>query len=137
MDMLFGFIGGCLIGISASILLVMNGRIAGISGMASGLLEPKADLDTLARCVFLFGLILGAFVFIHFAKPEHILIPSNPGLLISSGLLVGIGTRLGSGCTSGHGICGISRLSKRSICATMIFMSVAMLTVFLTKTIGF
>lgn len=122
--------GGILLGISATVLLLLNGKIAGISGIMTGLLTPKSS-DFAWRLLFAVGMVGGgALATIWFAVDT----PREFGLsvwwLAAAGLLVGIGTRLGNGCTSGHGICGIGRLSKRSIVATMIFMAVAGATVF-------
>ncbi|MEL7292469.1 MAG: YeeE/YedE family protein [Pseudomonadota bacterium] len=122
--------GGILLGISATILLLLNGKIAGISGIMTGLLTPKSS-DFAWRLLFAVGMVGGGVLaMIWFAVDT----PREFGLsvwwLAAAGLLVGIGTRLGNGCTSGHGICGIGRLSKRSIVATMIFMAVAGATVF-------
>jgi len=121
-------IGGVLIGLAASVLLLASGRIAGISGVLSGLLAPVRG-DRLWRAVFLFGLILPGIGALLFA-PERIGVPprSLPMLLVA-GLLVGIGTRLSGGCTSGHGVCGISRLSPRSVLATVTFIVTGILTV--------
>lgn len=126
-------IGGALIGLSAVLLLRMNGRIAGISGVLNGLFARDAE-DRGWRLAFLLALIGGAglwfFASEGFAPPrEGYSIP----LLVAAGLLVGLGTRLGSGCTSGHGICGLSRLSKRSLVAVLVFMGTGFATVALTR----
>ncbi len=127
-----GLIGGLLIGLAAALLLLLNGHISGISGIVGGLLASK-NSDASWRAVFVAGLVLGAFGYILATASE---IPLNMQaslpVLVVAGLLVGFGTRLGSGCTSGHGLCGIARLSKRSIVATSVFFGVAILTVFLT-----
>ena len=128
-----GLVGGLLIGLAAALLLLLNGRISGISGIVGGLLAPKsADIGW--RVVFVAGLVLGAFIYMP-ATGDAIPISMQASLpvIVVAGLLVGFGTRLGSGCTSGHGICGIARLSRRSIVATLVFMGVAILTVFLTR----
>ena len=127
--------GGALIGLAAALLLWANGRVVGVSGLLGGVLAPARG-DVSWRAVALLGLVLagiaGALV-----APEHISSSPRPlGLLALAGLLVGIGTRLGNGCTSGHGVCGISRLSARSIVATAIFMSSGMLTVFVLRCLG-
>jgi uncharacterized membrane protein YedE/YeeE len=126
------FAGGVLIGLAAAILILVNGRIAGISGILGGLLRPnKGDIGW--RLWFVAGLILAPLIYgIFYVLPE-IEVDVSFGILIVAGLLVGIGTRYGSGCTSGHGVCGISRLSPRSIAATIIFMAVGFLTVFLLR----
>ena len=123
--------GGVLIGLSATLLLYFFGRIAGICGMAFSLLDPSV-LDKHWRIVFLVGLIAGTWL-VHVLF--NIAIPPPPSdnlfLLIVAGLLTGFGSKLGNGCTSGHGVCGISRLSLRSIVATMTFMASGFLSVFL------
>ncbi|EPW6850577.1 YeeE/YedE family protein [Vibrio parahaemolyticus] len=122
--------GGILLGISATILLLVNGKIAGISGIMNGIMSPKKG-DYSWRLLFAVGMIAGGLISV---LVLGVAAPSTAnlslGMVIAAGLLVGIGTRLGNGCTSGHGICGMSRLSKRSIVATCVFMSVAGLTVF-------
>jgi len=127
-----GLIGGLLIGLAAALLLLLNGRLSGISGIVGGLLAPKSS-DAGWRVVFVAGLLLGAFIYV-LATGDAMLVRIQASLpvLVVAGLLVGFGTRLGSGCTSGHGVCGIARLSRRSIVATSVFFGVAMLTVFLT-----
>jgi uncharacterized protein len=116
-------VGGALIGASASALLVVNGRVAGISGMLGGLVRPRAG-EWGWRLSFVAGLVAVGVAFALF-RPE--LVPSIPlgarlPWIVAAGLFVGFGTQLGNGCTSGHGVCGISRLSKRSIAATLTFM---------------
>ncbi|MFW1460513.1 YeeE/YedE family protein [Vibrio parahaemolyticus] len=122
--------GGILLGISATILLLVNGKIAGISGIVNGIMSPKKG-DYSWRLLFAVGMIAGGLISVLMLG---VAVPSTAnlslGMVIAAGLLVGIGTRLGNGCTSGHGICGMGRLSKRSIVATCVFMSVAGLTVF-------
>ena len=125
-------IGGALIGLAAVLLMLLNGRIAGVSGILGGLLNPQAT-DRGWRAAFIAGLIAAPLtaVLAGYAVP----MPQLPGSTITvavAGLMVGFGTRLGSGCTSGHGICGISRLSPRSITATVIFMVAAIVVVALT-----
>ncbi|EGQ8953505.1 YeeE/YedE family protein [Vibrio parahaemolyticus] len=122
--------GGILLGISATILLLVNGKIAGISGIMNGIISPKKG-DYSWRLLFAVGMIAGGLISVLMLG---VAVPSTAnlslGMVIAAGLLVGIGTRLGNGCTSGHGICGMGRLSKRSIVATCVFMAVAGLTVF-------
>ena len=130
-DYLTALIGGALLGVSAVGYLWVNGRIAGISGLISQVLSPKTLLSTPALW-FLLGLIIVPFAYGAFTQPQ-IQIESSPFILILAGLLVGFGTRLGSGCTSGHGICGISRLSKRSLIATATFMLAGAVTVFVMR----
>ena len=127
-----GLIGGLLIGLAAALLLLLNGGISGISGIVGGLLAPRSQ-DVSWRVMFVAGLVLGALAYV-LATGGAIPLSMQASLpvLVVAGLLVGFGTRLGSGCTSGHGLCGIARLSKRSIVATSVFFGVAILTVFLT-----
>jgi uncharacterized membrane protein YedE/YeeE len=126
-------IGGGLIGLSAVLLMLLTGRIAGISGIFGGLLNLRGD-DKGWRIAFLAGLILApviaGLIGRGMAPPT---LPANWIVIVAAGLLVGFGTRLGGGCTSGHGICGIARLSGRSIVATVIFMTTAILTVAVTR----
>ena len=125
-------IGGALIGLSAVMLMAFTGRIAGISGIVAGLINPQTN-DRAWRAAFVTGLIAapaGAAI-LGYAVPT----PQMPGSYITivvGGLLVGFGSRLGSGCTSGHGICGIARLSPRSIAATIVFMMAAIVVVAIT-----
>ena len=122
-------IGGALIGLAAVLLMLFNGRIAGVSGIADGLVNPHTE-DRLWRLLFVVGLIaaplVAALIGHAVAMPQ---IPVNYAIIIVAGLLVGFGTRLGNGCTSGHGICGIARLSPRSITATGVFMIAAIIVV--------
>jgi uncharacterized membrane protein YedE/YeeE len=126
-------IGGALIGLAAAGLLLFNGRIAGISGIVGGLLQPTRD-EAGWRVAFVAGLLAGGAV-IAVASPELLGRPvsQSKALLASAGLLVGAGTRLGSGCTSGHGVCGVSRGSVRSLAATATFMASAAAVVFVTR----
>jgi uncharacterized membrane protein YedE/YeeE len=127
---LTGALGGALIGLAAALLLALNGRIAGISGIVGGLLPPRAG-DALWRLLFVLGLALGALlVRLYSGAPLAVPVESSTFTLVLGGVLVGFGTRLGSGCTSGHGICGLARLSPRSVVAVLTFMASAMLTVF-------
>jgi len=130
-------IGGILIGISATILWLANGRIAGISGIVGGLWSPRSD-DIAWRVAFLIGLIAAPVVYgwVTGSLPR-ISISVPPLIVIVGGLLVGFGTRLGGGCTSGHGVCGLARLSPRSVVATALFMATAVVTsVFLRHVVG-
>jgi uncharacterized membrane protein YedE/YeeE len=124
--------GGILIGLSAALLLLANGRIAGISGIAGGLLRPARG-DVTWRAAFLLGLVCAPLVWLAFRAMPPVQIDNSPGLLALSGLLVGIGTRFGSGCTSGHGVCGIARLSPRSLTATLCFMLAGFVTVYVVR----
>ena len=127
---LTGALGGALIGLAAALLLALHGRIAGISGIVGGLLPPRAG-DALWRLLFVLGLMLGALlVRLYSGAPLAVPVESSTFTLVLGGLLVGFGTRLGSGCTSGHGICGLARLSPRSLVAVLTFMASAVLTVF-------
>ena len=125
-------IGGALIGLSAVLLMLLNGRIAGITGIAGGLIDPIGT-DRVWRAAFIAGLIAAPLsaMLIGYTVP----VPQMPTSMVTiavAGLLVGFGTRLGNGCTSGHGICGIARLSPRSIAATLVFMMAAIIIVALT-----
>ncbi len=135
-DWINALAGGALIGIAVSIMLVFNGRVTGISGIISGALSPKKG-DSQWRFFFLGGLFLGGTILI-LLKPSLIAAPvATPSWrLILAGLLVGFGTLVGNGCTSGHGVCGISRLSIRSIFATLTFIGAGMGTVALLRAFG-
>jgi len=131
---LLGLLGGGLIGLSAVLLMAMSGRIAGISGIVGGLLPPKPADDRTWRIAFILGLLLAPTSLAIFTGDNRIGAPTvGPVMLIGAGLLVGVGTALGSGCTAGHGICGISRLSPRSLAATATFLTTAMVTVFIIR----
>lgn len=124
-------VGGAMIGLSAAVLLLVLGRIAGISGILNQALESRDDRGW--RWLFLAALMLGAVaVFRIFGLSAGNAVVSPPWL-IAAGLLVGAGTRLGNGCTSGHGICGLARLSKRSLVAVLLFMGTGMLTVYVMR----
>jgi uncharacterized protein len=126
-----GLVGGLLIGLAVALMLLLNGRVAGISGIVGGLITLRAG-EAVWRAAFVAGLVLGALGYLSAADvPVRELAPL-PAVL-AGGLLVGFGTRLGSGCTSGHGLCGMARLSRRSVVATATFFGVAMLTVFLSR----
>ena len=125
-------IGGALIGLSSLLLMAGLGRIAGISGIVGQVLAPKSD-DRSWRIFFLLGLVAAPFLAQPLGWMPSIQMTANLPLLIGAGVLVGIGTQLGSGCTSGHGVCGISRLSTRSIIATLTFMASGALTVFVLR----
>lgn len=128
--------GGVLIGTSVSLMLLWSGRVTGISGILNGLLAPLKG-DTLWRASFILGLVVGGFAL-------RLMIPNvfentvvgSPWLTVIAGVLVGFGTIMGSGCTSGHGVCGISRFSPRSLVATLVFISAGMIAVRLFKTMG-
>ncbi len=128
-----GLIGGMLIGLSSVLLLLLNGRIAGISGIVGGLLSRRGS-EVGWRAVFAVGLLLGAFVYMLATGGDvPIEIEASLPMLVLAGPLVGFGARLGGGYTSAHGLSGIARFSKRSVAATLVFMGVAMMTVFLSN----
>lgn len=126
-------VGGALIGVSAALLLLLNGRIAGISGIVGGLLQPTSG-EVAWRVAFLAGLVVAplAYAGAGGALPP-VTLDAPLGVLALAGVLVGFGTRLGAGCTSGHGVCGIGRGSRRSLAATGVFMATAVATVFVTR----
>ncbi|MBY0340303.1 MAG: YeeE/YedE family protein [Rhodocyclaceae bacterium] len=124
--------GGALIGAAAALLLLMNGRIAGISGIL-GTAMQKGSRDRGWRIAFIAGLMLAPWLWSLFAALPSALLEATPAWLVIAGLLVGFGSRLGSGCTSGHGVCGIARLSPRSLMATATFMATGFLMVYLLK----
>lgn len=127
-------IGGLLIGASAVILMAFTGRIAGVSGFVSRLLPPYSDDQTLVRLAFVVGLMVAAplYALVTGSQVPHAVTGSNV-LLVAGGLLVGYGSVTGGGCTSGHGVCGIARLSPRSLVATAVFMGTALATVFIMR----
>jgi uncharacterized membrane protein YedE/YeeE len=124
--------GGLLIGVATALFVLFNGRIAGISGILGGLLAlPKGD--SAWRVAFLLGLVASPLVFVLFQPLPAVQVDAGTGTLVAAGLLVGLGTRYGSGCTSGHGVCGLSRLSPRSLVATAAFMLAGFATVFVVR----
>ncbi|WP_439632643.1 YeeE/YedE family protein [Glycocaulis sp.] len=128
--------GGVLIGLSAVMLMALNGRIAGIAGIVGGLLGPAPfnGLDRFWRLAFVAGLVAApALWFAATGTMPEVAVTDSWPLLIVAGLIVGVGTQIGSGCTSGHGVCGLARLSPRSAVATGVFMAAALLTVFVTR----
>ena len=124
--------GGLVIGLAAAILVLLNGRIAGISGIIGGLLKPTQG-DLAWRAAFMAGLLAAPLVYALFASLPAPRIEAGWPALVAAGLLVGVGTRYGSGCTSGHGVCGMSRLSPRSLVATLAFMAAGFVTVFVMR----
>jgi len=127
-------IGGALIGASAVMLMAAKGRIAGVSGIAVRLLPPYADDELVGRLAFILGIIVAPLVVLLATGTAPVpTIEGTTALLVLAGLLVGFGSVWGNGCTSGHGVCGLSRLSVRSLVATLTFMATAMATVFLTR----
>jgi uncharacterized protein len=133
-----GLAGGILIGLSALVLMAGNGRILGASGFFNGLLTTTFGEEFKWRAVLVAGMLLGAALSagLGWFDPASIAYGGSTATLIIGGLLVGAGTTLGSGCTSGHGICGIARLSPRSIVATCVFMAAAIVVVFVTRHLG-
>ena len=125
-------LGGMLIGVAAAMFALLNGRIAGISGVLGGLLTPVRG-DVGWRAAFILGLVGAPLVYAMFSAVPAVQIDAGYGALVAAGLLVGVGTRYGSGCTSGHGVCGLSRLSPRSLVATTIFMGAGFATVFVAR----
>jgi len=134
-DALNGLLGGLLIGAAAALLLIVNGRIAGISGIAASLLTVTDRARWIESAAFITGLVAAPLAYAATFGPVEIAITPVPSLLVVAGLLVGIGTRIGNGCTSGHGVCGLSRLSLRSLVATGTFMALAALVAGLTPMI--
>jgi uncharacterized membrane protein YedE/YeeE len=128
--------GGALIGLAASLVLLLQGRVAGVAGLFAGVFLPGLDARAL-RFLFLVGLVIGGLV-VTVLAPSYVAAASTPGLLqvVLGGLLVGYGAQLGSGCTSGHGVCGIARLSLRSLLATATFVATGMLTVAALRALG-
>lgn len=124
--------GGAFIGLAAALFVLFNGRIAGISGILGGLLQwPKGDIAW--RFAFLLGLVAAPAAYGLFAPLPAVRVDAGTATLVVAGLLVGIGTRYGAGCTSGHGVCGLSRLSPRSLVATASFMAAGFVTVFIVR----
>jgi uncharacterized membrane protein YedE/YeeE len=124
--------GGLLIGLAAALFVLFNGRIAGISGILGGLLQwPKGDVAW--RIAFLLGLVAAPLAYGLVARLPDVRVDAGTATLVVAGLLVGVGTRYGSGCTSGHGVCGVSRLSPRSLVATAAFMAAGFATVFIVR----
>lgn len=126
-------LGGAIIGVAAVMMLALNGRIMGVSGIAAGLLSQQTS-DKALRLLFLVGMVVGGLIVARLlpaAMPGAV--TTNIGWLMAAGFIVGFGTRLGGGCTSGHGVCGMSRLSARSVVATCVFMFIAMVSVFIIR----
>jgi uncharacterized membrane protein YedE/YeeE len=128
-----GLIGGALIGSAAAFLLAFNGRIAGISGILGGLITSRVRSERAWRVAFLVGLITAPALYRLFYEALPLQLEADVPTLLAAGLLVGFGTRLGAGCTSGHGVCGLARLSPRSLTATVTFMSLGIATVYFVK----
>jgi uncharacterized membrane protein YedE/YeeE len=128
-----GLFGGFLIGLAAVLLLAINGRIAGISGILGGIIDSTGKHERVWRSAFLFGLIAGAAVYEMIVGDLPVQLHASGLTLAIAGLLVGFGTRLGSGCTSGHGVCGLARRSPRSLVATVTFMLLGIITVYVMR----
>ncbi len=134
--MIRGLLGGALIGVSASLMLVMSGRVTGISGMLNALLAGGERGELLWRALFVVGLVGGGLVASAFLPGAFTDAMPSLGLAAVAGVLVGVGTRIGNGCTSGHGVCGISRLSARSLVATITFIATGALAVLALRGMG-
>ena len=134
-DFIWALFGGSLIGLATFLMLYFNGKVAGISGIINGVMD-KQNSESKWRFSFLLGLFTGGMILQFFIPSSFQLIPYSPFQLIMGGLLVGFGTVLGNGCTSGHGVCGISRLSPRSMIATITFMLAGFLIVGLLNPLG-
>jgi uncharacterized membrane protein YedE/YeeE len=125
-------IGGAIIGAAAALFVMLNGRIAGVSGILGGLARPRAG-DISWRIAFVAGLIAAPLAWGLLAALPEIRVDASVPVLVAAGLLVGVGTRYGGGCTSGHGVCGVSRMSPRSIVATLAFMAAGFATVYVAR----
>ncbi|MDP2818691.1 MAG: YeeE/YedE family protein [Polaromonas sp.] len=124
--------GGILLGLAAALFILVNGRILGISGIVGGLFRPKAG-DVGWRLSFMLGLLVAPMLYFLVVGPSPVRIDAGWTTVVVAGLLVGVGTRYGAGCTSGHGVCGLSRLSPRSLIATLAFMGAGFMTVYLVR----
>jgi uncharacterized membrane protein YedE/YeeE len=125
-------IGGAIIGVAVALFVVLNGRIAGVSGILGGLARPQAG-DISWRVAFVAGLIAAPLAWGLLAALPEIRVDTSVPVLVAAGLLVGVGTRYGGGCTSGHGVCGVSRASPRSVAATLAFMAAGFATVYVVR----
>ncbi|MCT6719489.1 YeeE/YedE family protein [Acidovorax sp. K2F] len=124
--------GGVLLGLASAFFVLLNGRVLGISGIVGGLLRPRAG-DIAWRLAFVLGMLVAPSLYWLVVGPTQPRIDASWGMVVIAGLLVGVGTRYGSGCTSGHGVCGLSRMSPRSLVATLAFMGAGFVTVFLIR----
>ena len=124
--------GGIVMGLASTLFILFNGRVLDISGIVGGLLRPKTR-DIVWRLSFLLGMLVAPSLYVAFIGPMQATIDASWAMVIVAGLLVGVGTRYGSGCTSGHGVCGLSRMSPRSLVATLSFMAAGFITVFLLR----
>ncbi|MEZ5810116.1 MAG: YeeE/YedE thiosulfate transporter family protein [Rhizobiaceae bacterium] len=129
---LMSLAGGVLIGLAATLLMALHGRIAGMTGILSGVIPPVTG-DWPWRAAFLAGAAIGPLLYVLVGNEVAFAVPVSPAMLIVGGLVVGIGVTYGAGCTSGHGVCGIARFSPRSIAATVVFMAAAAVTVFVVR----
>ena len=134
MDWIYGSVGGLLIGLGGLILLIFNGRIMGVSGILGQLIDVKQDTENLERIVFLSAVIAAPLFVLQFSDFSKTNVTSNTIQLVLAGLLVGAGTRIANGCTSGHGVCGISRLSLRGLLATAVYIAAGALTMVTLRT---
>ena len=133
-DWIYGLVGGLLIGLGGLTLLIFNGRIMGASGILGQLIDGKQDVENLERIVFLIGVIAAPLIILQFSDFSTTNVTSNMVHLVLAGLLVGAGTRIANGCTSGHGVCGISRLSIRGLLATAVYIAAGALTMVTLRT---
>ena len=133
-EWIFGLVGGLFIGLGGLTLLVFNGRVMGASGILGRLIDGNQDAENLERVVFLIGVIFAPLIILQFSDFGTTNITDNAIQLIFAGLLVGAGTRIANGCTSGHGVCGISRLSLRGLMATVVYISAGALTMVTLRT---
>ncbi|CAN7424030.1 YeeE/YedE family protein [Acidovorax sp. LjRoot118] len=124
--------GGLILGLAAAAFVLLHGRILGISGILGGLLHPRSQ-DVAWRVAFVLGMLAAALLYRLAVGASEVRIDAGWGMVVLAGLLVGVGTRYGSGCTSGHGVCGLSRLSPRSLVATLAFMGAGFATVYLIR----
>ena len=133
-DWIYGLLGGLLIGLGGLTLLIFNGRIMGASGILGQLIDGNQDTENLERIVFLIAVIFGPLIVLQFSDFSTTNITDNTIQLVIAGLLVGAGTRIANGCTSGHGVCGISRLSIRGLIATGVYIAAGALTMVTFRT---
>lgn len=127
--------GGLMLGLASALFILINGRILGISGIVGGLLRPRAG-DTSWRLSFVLGLFAAPLLYGLLTDLPQSRVEASWVTVVVAGILVGLGTRIGSGCTSGHGVCGLSRLSPRSLIATLTFMGAGFLTVYVLRQLG-
>ena len=133
-DWIYGLVGGLFIGLGGLVLLIFNGRIMGASGILGQLIDGKQDTENLERILFLIGVIAAPLIILQFSDFSTTNVTSNTIQLVLAGLSVGAGTRIANGCTSGHGVCGISRLSLRGLLATAVYIATGALTMVTLRT---